>query len=274
MAQFGKALLFGLVQGITEWLPVSSTGHMILLRRLLHPEVSDAFYELFQVVIQLGSVLAVAVLYFDRLVPFSASQGREQRRRTLQMWGRILISMLPLGAVGLLLDDVIEARFYNEITVAVMLIVYGVLFLLAEKLRRGRSPTVMTPEQLDGRRALGLGLFQALAVIPGTSRSGATILGGLLLGLARPLAAEYSFFMAIPVMAGAGGLKAVKYLRTAPTLSAAETVFLITGTATAFLVSMAVVRFLVGYLQRHDFRVFGIYRILLGFLTLFIFSRT
>ena len=273
VTEFGKALMFGLVQGITEWLPVSSTGHMLLLQALVHPDVSAAFYELFQVVIQLGSVLAVAVLYFDRLDPFSASKSREEKRRTRQLWGRVAVSVLPLGAVGLLLDDWIEAHFYNAVTVSVTLIVYGVLFLLAERVRRGRTPTVTTPEQMDLRHAIEIGLFQTLAVVPGTSRSGATILGGLLLGLARPLAAEYSFFMAIPVMAGAGGLKAAKYLlRGGPPLTGTETVYLIAGTAAAFLVSMAAVRLLVGYLQKHDFRPFGVYRILLGILTLLFFS--
>ena len=260
-----KAILFGIVEGITEWLPISSTGHMILLDELVRLDVSAAFYELFQVVIQLGSVLAVLVLYFQRLNPFSPKKSPQEKTRTWQMWFKVAAGVLPLIVPALLLDDFIDEHFYNYVVVAIALIVYGVLFLVVENRNRGRAPRVTSLNELSYGRAALVGVVQMLAIIPGTSRSGSTILGAILLGLDRSLAAEFSFFMAIPVMAGASGLKAVKYLLEGGlAFTSTEWLVLITGTVVAFLVSLAVIRLLVRFVQKHDFKVFGIYRIVLG----------
>ena len=267
--EFLKAVLFGIVQGVTEWLPISSTGHMILLDELVHLNVSEAFYELFQVVIQLGSVLAVLVLYFHRLNPFSQKKSPQEKTRTWQMWFKVAVGVLPLVVPALLLDDFIDEHFYNYVVVAVALIVYGVLFLVVENWNRGRKPRVTTLHELSYGRAALVGVVQMLAIIPGTSRSGSTILGAILLGLDRSLAAEFSFFMAIPVMAGASGLKAVKYLLEGGlAFTSTEWMVLITGTVVAFLVSLAAIRFLVRFVQKHDFKAFGVYRIVLGIVVL------
>ena len=267
--EFLKAVLFGIVQGVTEWLPISSTGHMVLLDELVHLDVSAAFYELFQVVIQLGSVLAVLVLYFHRLNPFSPKKSPQEKSRTWQMWFKVAAGVLPLVIPALLLDDFIDEHFYNYVVVAIALIVYGVLFLVVENRNRGRAPRVTSLHELSYGRAVLVGLVQMLAIIPGTSRSGSTILGAILLGLDRSLAAEFSFFMAIPVMAGASGLKAVKYLLEGGlAFTSTEWLILITGTAVAFLVSLAVIRLLVRFVQKHDFKVFGVYRIVLGIVVL------
>lgn len=267
--EFLKAVLFGIVQGVTEWLPISSTGHMILLDELVHLDVSEAFYELFQVVIQLGSVLAVLVLYFHRLNPFSQKKSPQEKTRTWQMWFKVAVGVLPLVVPALLLDDFIDEHFYNYVVVAVALIVYGVLFLVVENWNRGRKPRVTTLHELSYGRAALVGVVQMLAIIPGTSRSGSTILGAILLGLDRSLAAEFSFFMAIPVMAGASGLKAVKYLLEGGlAFTSTEWMVLITGTVVAFLVSLAAIRFLVRFVQKHDFKAFGVYRIVLGIVVL------
>lgn len=267
--EFLKAVLFGIVQGVTEWLPISSTGHMILLDELVHLQVTPAFYELFQVVIQLGSILAVVVLYFHTLNPFSPQKSPKQKKRTWQMWFKVLVAVLPVGVLGVLLDDFVDEHFYNYQVVAIALIVYGVLFLVIENSRRNRKPQVTTLPQLSYKRALYVGLFQVLAIIPGTSRSGSTILGAMLLGLDRPLAAEFSFFMAVPVMLGASGLKTVKYIAEGGlAFSATEWMVLIVGTVVAFVVSLAAIRFLVQFVKRHDFKPFGIYRIVLGLVVL------
>ena len=267
--EFLKAVLFGIVQGVTEWLPISSTGHMILLDELVHLDVSEAFYELFQVVIQLGSVLAVLVLYFHRLNPFSQKKSPQEKTRTWQMWFKVAVGVLPLVVPALLLDDFIDEHFYNYVVVAVALIVYGVLFLVVENWNRGRKPRVTTLHELSYGRAALVGVVQMLAIIPGTSRSGSTILGAIMLGLDRSLAAEFSFFMAIPVMAGASGLKAVKYLLEGGlAFTSTEWMVLITGTVVAFLVSLAAIRFLVRFVQKHDFKAFGVYRIVLGIVVL------
>lgn len=267
--EFLKAVLFGIVQGITEWLPISSTGHMILLDELVRLDVSPAFYELFQVVIQLGSVLAVLVLYFHQLNPFSVKKSPQEKKRTWQMWSKVVIGVLPLVVPALLLDDFVDEHFYNYVVVAIALIVYGVLFILVENRSRGRRPQVTSLNQLSYGRAALVGVVQMLAIIPGTSRSGSTILGAMLLGLDRSLAAEFSFFMAIPVMAGASGLKAVKYvLEGGLAFTATEWMVLFVGTAVAFLVSLAAIRFLVQFVKKHDFKAFGIYRIALGLVVL------
>ncbi len=267
--EFLKAVLFGIVQGITEWLPISSTGHMILLDELIHLDVSEAFYELFQVVIQLGSILAVLVLYFHKLNPFSLKKSPQEKKRTWQMWFKVAVGVLPLVVPALLLDDFIDEHFYNYVVVAIALIVYGVLFILVENRNRNRKPQVTSLQQLSYGRAALVGVVQMLAIIPGTSRSGSTILGAMLLGLDRSLAAEFSFFMAIPVMAGASGLKAVKYLLEGGlAFTSTEWLVLITGTVVAFFVSLAAIRFLVKFVQKHDFKSFGVYRIVLGLVVL------
>lgn len=267
--EFLKAVLFGVVQGITEWLPISSTGHMILLDELVHLDVSAAFYELFQVVIQLGSILAVVVLYFHKLNPFSPKKSPQEKKRTWHMWFKVLVGVLPLGVLGLLLDDFVDEHFYNYVVVAITLILYGVLFIVVENWNRNRKAQISSIHQLSYKKAFGVGLFQVLSIVPGTSRSGSTILGAILLGLDRPLAAEFSFFMAIPAMLGASGLKAVKYVAGGNlAFTGVEWMVLLVGTLVAFVVSLLTIRLLVKFVQRHDFKVFGVYRIVLGLLVL------
>ena len=263
-----KSLLFGIVEGITEWLPISSTGHMILLNEFLSLNVSEEFWEMFQVVIQLGAILAVIVLFFGKLNPFAPSKTAAEKKGTWRLWGLVILAVLPSAVIGLLLDDWLDEHFYNYITVAVALIVYGVAFILIEKLRKNQRTRVERVEDLTARDALLVGGFQVLAVIPGTSRSGSTILGGMLFGLSRTAAAEFSFYLAIPTMAGASLLKAVKYFLEGNVPSAQEWVLLGVGCLVAFLVSLLVIRYLMDYVRRHSFSAFGIYRIVLGILVL------
>lgn len=261
--EYIKIILYGIVEGITEWLPISSTGHLILGEKLLALPFSDAFMSMFRVVIQLGAILAVVVLYWPRLWPFCANPAKKFVKPEIwTLWFKILAATLPAMVLGLLLDDWLDAHLYNYITVAAMLILYGVLFILIEN--RRRAPTLTDLGQLTYRQALVVGLWQVLAMIPGTSRSGATIVGGLLLGMGRPAAAEFTFFLAIPVMVGASGLKLVKYLAGGLTFTTGELTALALGCAVAFVVSVAAIRFLVGFVQKHDFKVFGWYRIALG----------
>ncbi|MBR6708519.1 MAG: undecaprenyl-diphosphate phosphatase, partial [Clostridia bacterium] len=270
MLELLKAILIGIVQGITEWLPISSTGHMILLDSLLELDVSDAFMEMFRVVIQIGSILAVVVLYFARLNPFAPSKQPDERRKTWRLWGLVVLGVIPSGVIGLLFDDFFDAHFYNVPTVACALILYGIAFILLE--RRHRTPTVTSTDALTPRRAIGVGCFQVLALIPGTSRSGSTILGASLLGLDRTTAAEFSFFLAIPTMLGAGGLKLAKFglelLSGEVSCSGREWGLLVLAMAVSFVVSLAAIRFLLDFVKRHTFTAFGIYRIALGLLVL------
>ena len=264
-----KAIVLGIVQGITEWLPISSTGHMILVNELMpltvlaDPVQNTEFVDMFMVVIQLGSILAVLLLYFNKLNPFSRRKNVAERRGTIDLWMKVIVAVAPAGVIGVLFDDQIDALFYNPVTVAAMLIVYGIAFLIIENQRR--RPKITRFEQLDYKTALLIGAFQVLALIPGTSRSGATILGAVLLGCSRGIAAEFSFFLAIPVMFGASLLKLIK-------VQAAFTMFtvviLLVGMVTAFVVSIFAIRFLMGYIRKHDFKVFGVYRIILGALVL------
>lgn len=254
------AVLYGVLEGITEWLPISSTGHLILLRHFLPHTLNDAFFELFEVVIQLGAMLAVLALFWKKLNPFQ--RDAQKRRATLLLWGKIAVAVLPAAAVGFFWDDLIEAWLFTPLTVAITLIVYGVFFLLPE--RRRKLPCVTETSAVTWRMALGIGCFQVLALIPGTSRSGATIMGGMLLGASRAVGAEFSFFLGLPTMAGAGILKTVKFFGDGGTLATSEWVFLALGTLTAFLVSLVVIRFLMDFVRRHSFAAFGIYRILLG----------
>ncbi|MBQ2479218.1 MAG: undecaprenyl-diphosphate phosphatase [Erysipelotrichales bacterium] len=267
MMEFIKAVILGIIQGITEWLPISSTGHMILFNDIWPMEMSEDFVNLFLVVIQFGSILAVIVRYFSKLWPFSRKKTPEQRKDTWSLWGKILIGIIPAGILGVLFDDWIDEHLYGSAVVAVMLIVYGILFLIVED--RGRDPKVKTTSQLTYLHALAIGAFQALALIPGTSRSGATILGGIWTGCARTVAAEFSFFMAIPTMFGASALKLAKFvLKTGVGLSGMEWGILGTGMVVAFVVSLFAIGLLMNYIRKHDFKVFGWYRIVLGIVVL------
>lgn len=261
--EYLKALILGIVEGITEWLPVSSTGHMILVDEFLKLNVSEEFLKMFLVVIQLGAILAVVVLYFGKLFPISREQGRLQvKEETISMWLKIVVSCIPAGIVGVFFDDEIDTLFYNWKTVAIMLILFGILFLWVEKRNRGRLPVMDSLDALTYRAAVLIGLFQLIAaVLPGTSRSGATILGALLIGVSRTVAAEYTFFLAAPVMFGASALKLLKFgIHYTPE----EVGILSVGLISAFVVSILAIRFLVGYIKKHDFTVFGWYRIVLG----------
>lgn len=261
-----SALLFGILEGITEWLPISSTGHIILFRHFLPLRYGDAFFELFEVVIQLGAMAAVVVLFWGTLSPFSRKKTESERRHTWRLWGKLFVATLPAALVGLLLDDLIDKWLFNPLTVAISLIVYGVLFLLVE--RKNNTPRRGELNELTVGDAIKIGCFQVLALIPGTSRSGATILGGLLFGISRPTAALFSFFLGIPTMLGAGGLKTVKLLLSGTVLSGAEWCMLLVGTLSAFLVSLVTLRFLMDFVRRHTFSAFGAYRIVLGALVL------
>ena len=268
-----KTVLYGLVEGITEWLPISSTGHMILLKELIPLAVSEDFWKMFEVVIQLGAILAVVVLYFRRLNPFTPSKSARERQNTWLLWLKVILSIIPSAVVGLLLDDWFDAHFYNYITVAVALIVYGIVFLLLDRLRPGRhARSIGTADEIDWKTAFLIGCFQVLAIIPGTSRSGSTIIGALLLGLSRTAAAEFSFFMAIPTMLGASLLKCAKFLMSGTAMTGSETAVLAIGCAVAFVVSLAAVRALIQYVRTHTFRVFGLYRIVLGAVVLLWFA--
>ena len=257
-----KAIILGIVEGLTEWLPISSTGHMILVNEYLHFNVSDAFKEMFLVVIQLGAILAVVVLYWNKLWPFSLKKTVQEKKDTWVMWLKILVSCIPAAIVGILWDDEFNALFYNYQTVAVMLILFGVLFILIENNNKGKTPKVDSISKISYSTALIIGLFQLIAaVFPGTSRSGATIVCALLLGVSRTTAAEYTFFLAVPAMLGASALKLVKFGFNFTNM---ELVLLLTGMAVAFIVSIISIKFLVGYIKQHDFKVFGWYRIILG----------
>ena len=281
MVEILKAVLMGIVEGITEWLPISSTGHMILLEQSVQFQLSEAFMSMFRVVIQLGAILAVVVLYFDKLWPFCkphepAPQGANLGRKLIpwlrldiwRLWGLILIASVPAAVIGLPLDDWLDEHLYNAPVVAATLILYGVLFLVVDN---GHRPSVTHMDQLTWKHALVVGIWQVLSLIPGTSRSGATIVGGLLLGLSRPVAAQFTFYLAIPVMAGASGLKLVKYLLAGNAFTGLEIGVMLTGMVVAFVVSLLAIGFLMRYVKKHSFRLFGWYRIALGVLVLGVF---
>lgn len=289
-----KALLIGVVEGITEWLPISSTGHMILVDEFVKLQVSDAFRELFLVVIQIGAILAVIILYFHKLNPLSPKKTAEQKRSTWRLWGMVVIGCIPAAIVGVALDDFFTEHFHNAWTVAAALIVYGIAFILLERHNRKREAAalaqtaphgkhtrvgagsdgddaemalfrVKTVDEIDAKTAFKIGLFQVLAIVPGTSRSGSTIIGGMLCGCSRTAAAEFTFFLAIPIMFGWGLLKTVKYvLDLGLAMTSTEIVVLAVGVITAFLVSIASIKFLMGYIKKNDFTAFGVYRIILG----------
>ena len=275
MMEFLKAVLFGIVEGITEWLPVSSTGHLILLDEFVKLDVSAAFYEMFQVVIQLGAILAVIVLFFHKLNPLSPRKSAELKKGTWNLWFKVVVAVIPSAVVGLLLDDWMDAHLYNQVVVAVMLVVYGIAFLLVERRNAAATAKVSDVDTIDYRTAILMGAFQCLSLIPGTSRSGATILGGIFLGVSRAAAAEFSFFMAIPTMLGASALKLLKFLLEGVQATSTEIMVLITGCVVSFLVSLAVIKGLMEYVRKHSFSVFGIYRIVLGAVVLayWLFTR-
>ncbi len=256
-----KSALLGLVQGITEWLPISSTGHMLLLDQFMKLEVSEAFMSMFIVVIQLGSILALLVLYFHKLNPLSPGKSKREKRETILLWFKVAVASLPAAVIGLLFDDKIEALFSGAVSIATMLILYGVLFIVLEHRNKRRKAVITDINEMGYGTAALMGVFQVLALIPGTSRSGSTILGGILLGCSRTVAAEFSFFMAIPVMFGASLLRMLKF---GFVFSSSEWMILLVGTFVAFVSSILAIRFLMQYIRRNDFSVFGWYRILLG----------
>ncbi|MBQ7415825.1 MAG: undecaprenyl-diphosphate phosphatase [Oscillospiraceae bacterium] len=263
-----KAILFGIVEGITEWLPISSTGHLILLDEFVKLDVSPEFYEMFQVVIQLGAILAVLVLFFNKLNPFCPKKGEIEKKQTWELWLKVVVAVLPSAVLGLLLDDWMDAHLYNYIVVALTLILYGVAFIIVERQNKDLEPRVSKVHDIDYRTALLIGAFQCLSLIPGTSRSGSTILGGILLGVSRPAAAEFSFFLAIPTMLGASALKLVKYLFEGLVPTMTEITVLIVGCVVSFLVSMLVIKALMEYVRKRSFSAFGVYRIVLGVLVI------
>ncbi len=265
-----KAALFGVVEGITEWLPISSTGHMILLNEFVTLNVSEDFWEMFLVVIQLGAILAVVLLFWNKIFPFRFQEKPIVQKDIFILWFKILVSCVPAAIVGLAFDDVLDALFYNPWCVAVALIVFGVAFIVIENRNKTMKPKITELREITYRTAFMIGVFQLIAaVFPGTSRSGATILGALMIGVSRTVAAEFTFFLAIPVMLGASLLKLVKF---GFSFSGEEIVILTVGMAVAFVVSVAVIRFLMGYIKRHDFKVFGWYRIVLGAVVLLYFA--
>lgn len=261
-----KSAIFGVVQGITEWLPVSSTGHMILFEQFFPLKCSKEFLDTFLVIIQFGSILAVILLYFNKLNPFSSKKTIKQKKATFSLWGKILVGIIPAGVIGVLLDDFIDSHFYNWQTVAITLILYGILFIVIEN--KNRQAKIKAFNQLDYKTAFLIGCFQVLALVPGTSRSGATILGAVILGASRYIAAEFSFFLAVPVMFGASLFKLVK---TGVAFSAQEWAVLFVGTFVAFVVSVFAIKFLLNYIRKHDFKIFGKYRIVLGIIVILYF---
>ena len=265
-----KAIILGIVEGITEWLPISSTGHMILVDEVLKLNMSPEFMEMFLVVIQLGAILAVILLYWKKIWPFKVENGLKIEKDTIIMWVKILIACVPAAIVGVLFDDKLNELFYNPTTVAIMLILFGILFIIIENYNKGKSPKINSLSKITYTVAIMIGIFQLIAaVFPGTSRSGATIVGALLIGVSRTIAAEFTFFLAIPVMLGASALKLVKFaLKTGFVMTGNEVAILSVGTFVAFIVSIIAIKFLMSYIKSNDFKVFGWYRIILGILVL------
>lgn len=268
MIELFKVLILGIVEGITEWLPISSTGHMILVDQIIKLNASDAFKEMFFVVIQLGAILAVVLLYFNKLNPLARSKSLKEKRDTMQIWYKVIVGIIPAGIFGVLLDDWLDEHLYNYVVVALMLIIYGVLFIIVENKNKDKVPTINNFEQLDYKTALQIGFFQVLALIPGTSRSGATIIGAMILGTSRSVAAEYSFFLSVPVMFGASLLKLRKF---GFNFTGSEFGMLIFGMIVAFVVSVISIKFLMKYIKNNDFKAFGVYRIILGIIVLLYF---
>ena len=263
-----KAVFLGIVEGITEWLPISSTGHLILVNEFLNLRQSKDFIDMFNIVIQLGAILAVMVIYFKRLNPFQPGKTAREVQLTWQLWLKVVIACIPSAFFGLLLDDWMEAHLSNFFVVAIMLVVYGIAFIWIEDRNRRVEPKVTDLARMSYKTAFYIGLFQVLSIIPGTSRSGATILGGIIVGTSRSVAADFTFFLGIPTMFGYSGLKAVKYFIDGNTLTGGQVAILLVASVTAFVVSLFVIRFLMNYIKKHDFTVFGKYRIVLGIIVL------
>ncbi|MBQ9728666.1 MAG: undecaprenyl-diphosphate phosphatase [Clostridia bacterium] len=268
-----KVILLGIVEGITEWLPVSSTGHMILVEKYLPMKVSAEFFELFKVVIQLGAILAVVVLFWNKLFPWKKEKTETENgivsrivteKSILTLWGKVLVACVPAAVIGLLLDDFLEAHLQTPLVISLTLILYGVAFIVVEKYNKNKTLPVQTTAEITYKQALIIGAFQVLSLIPGTSRSGATIIGALLVGIARPAGAEFTFFLAIPVMLGASALKVLKFFLESGNLLPSEIGYLLIGVAVAFIVSLIAIKFLMNFVKKHDFQIFGWYRIALG----------
>ncbi|MCI8268751.1 MAG: undecaprenyl-diphosphate phosphatase [Lachnospiraceae bacterium] len=271
--EFLKIVVFGIVEGFTEWLPISSTGHMILLEELIPLRVTDDFWNVFKVVIQLGAILAVVMLYFHKLNPFDRGKSGRQKRDTILLWVKIAAACVPVVVVAMPLDDWMDAHLYNGFVVAAMLIVYGILFIMVENRNHQTEFPIQRVSQIDFRTAVYIGCFQLLALVPGTSRSGVTIIGAMLLGCSRAASAEFTFFLGIPVMFGASLLKIVKFFLKADRMfSGIEIFYLIAAMIIAFLVSVYSIKFLMGYIKRNDFKLFGYYRILLGVIVVAYFT--
>lgn len=271
MIEVLKAVLFGIVEGITEWLPVSSTGHLILLNEFINLNVSEEFQSMFDVVIQLGAILAVCALFFRKLNPFDRGKNDEQKKQTWALWFKVIAAIIPSGVVGVLFDDWMDTHLHNGIVVAVMLIVYGVAFIVVEKWNEHRELRYHDVNNLPWGTAMIIGVSQCLSLVPGTSRSGSTILGGILAGVSRGTAAEFSFFMAIPTMVGASGIKLLKFFLSGVSFSAMDMLILLVGCTVSYIVSLLVIKGLMNYVRKHSFSAFGIYRIVLGIAVLLYF---
>lgn len=270
MIEIIKAIVLGIVQGITEWLPISSTGHLILFDNIWPMTSSPEFFEVFKVVIQFGSILAVCVLFFHKLNPFSVRKSTTEKKETFDLWKKVLVGILPIAVIGLPLDMILEEYLSGVEIIAAMLILYGIAFIVIES--RKHTPSMRSLEELTYKTAFFIGCFQVLAAIPGTSRSGATILGAVLLGCSRYVASEFSFFLAVPVMAGASGLKVIKYFMNVGMFSGTEWILLFIGTLVSFIVSIFAIRMLLSYIRKHDFKIFGVYRIILGVIVFVYFT--
>jgi len=272
MLEILKAILFGIVEGITEWLPVSSTGHLILLDEFIRLQASEEFLDMFNVVIQLGAILAVILLFFRKLNPLDKRKSEKQRFKTWRLWFMVIAAIIPSGVLGVLLDDWMEAHLHNAVVVSIMLILYGVAFIWVERINALRSPIFQNVYEMDLKTALLIGCFQALSLVPGTSRSGSTILGAIILGVGRGAGAEFSFFMAIPTMLGASAIKMLKFILSGVGITGLEVGVLITGFVVSFIVSLLVIRGLMAYVRKHSFAAFGLYRIILGAVVLLYFA--
>ena len=264
-----KAVLFGIVEGVTEWLPISSTGHLILLNEFVYLKVSEEFQSMFDVVIQLGAILAVIVLFFHKLNPFALSKSTKEKKKTWNLWFKVIAAIIPSGVVGVLLDDWMDAHLHNGIVVSIALIVYGIAFILVERKNAGKHLRMEDDvHAISYKTALMIGLFQCLSLVPGTSRSGSTILGAIMLGVGRSAGAEFSFFMAIPTMLGASAIKGLKFVLSGVGITGQEIGILVVGCVVSFIVSLLVIKALMDYVRRHSFSAFGVYRIVLGALVL------
>ena len=273
MIELLKAVLFGIVEGVTEWLPISSTGHLILLNEFINLNMSEQFRSMFDVVIQLGAILAVIVLFFHKLNPFAPSKSPAEKKQTWSLWFKVVAAIIPSGVVGVLFDDWMDAHLHNGIVVSIALIVYGIAFLLVERKNQGKHLKIVEDvHDITYKTALMIGLFQCLSLVPGTSRSGSTILGAILIGVSRSAGAEFSFFMAIPTMLGASAIKGLKFILSGVSATGMEIAVLVVGCIVSFIVSLLVIRGLMEYVRKHSFAAFGVYRIILGAIVLGYFA--